>query len=145
MDKIRIRKNDKKLKAFNQELITTLVDGKRYQVSGFGTFSICTRKSKDDRAACKMAMFRASSELRDYALGGTFPAVKGSHSDIVRTIIEAMQAEEGVNIPFLGRMAIVPVSGKNPKIIFHGSDELNKIFEESYIKVNQLMGIYNSC
>ena len=131
MGKIKIRKNDKMLKAFYQELTTTLLAGKRYQVSGLGTFSTCARKATEDRAACKMAMFRASAELRDYAMGGSFPVVTGPHAEIVQTIIEAMQCEEGVDVPLLGRMAVVPVSGKNPKLIFHGSEELNKIFEVS--------------
>jgi len=30
-----------------------------------------------------------------------------------------------VDVPFLGRMAVVPVLGKKPKLIFHSSKELN--------------------
>ena len=89
------------------------------------------RKATEDRPACKMAMFRASTELRDYALGGSFPTVEGPHTEIVQTIIEAMQCEKGIDIPFLGRMVVVPVPGKNPKLIFHSSDELNNTLEAS--------------
>jgi len=125
MGKLTMRKNDKKLNAFTQEVTAALQNGKRFRVSGLGTFSTCTRKAAEDRTACKMAMFRASSELRDYALGGPLPTVEGPHAEIVHTIIEAMQSEEGVHIPLLGRMAVVPVLGKNPKLIFHGAEELN--------------------
>jgi len=125
MSKINIRKNDKRLKAFVQEISTTLQDGKRYQVVGLGTFSTCTRKAAEGRAACKMAMFRASADLRDYAMGGSFPSVTGAHEEIVHVIIEAMQTEHGIDVPLLGHMAVVPVAGKNPKIIFHGAKELN--------------------
>ena len=30
-----------------------------------------------------------------------------------------------LDVPFLGRMAVVPVSGKGPKSLFHGAEELN--------------------
>jgi len=129
MSKIKIRKNDKRISAFVKEVTSTLLDGKRYQATGLGTFSTCTRKAIKDKAACKMAMFRASAELRDYALGGSFPTVAGPHSEIVQLIIEAMQCEEGIDVPFLGRLAVVPVTGKNPKLIFHGSEELNSALD----------------
>ena len=127
MAKIKLRKNDKRLKAFIQDITTTLQAGNRTQIKGFGTFSICTRKATKDRAACKMAMFRASTELRDYSMGGSLSAIESPHAEIIHVIIDGMQSEEGINIPNLGRMAVVPVSGKNPKIIFHGADELNSI------------------
>ena len=125
MSKIKIRKNDKRLKAFVQEVTTTLQEGKRSKISGLGTFSTCTRKATADSAACTMAMFRASAELRDYSSGGPFPDVSGPHEEIIRIIIDGMQSSEGIEIPSLGRMAVVPVVGKNPKLIFHGDEELN--------------------
>jgi nucleoid DNA-binding protein len=129
--KPKIRKTDKKLQAFVHDVITTLLDGKRRQTPGFGTFSTCTRKATADRAICKMAMFRASTELRSYASGGPPPRVSGRHADVVNIIIEAMQSECGVDVPLLGRMAVVPVPGREPKLIFHGAEELNDVLASS--------------
>ena len=36
-----------------------------------------------------------------------------------------MQRKAGISIPRLGRMAVVPVLGGKPKLIFHGAEELN--------------------
>lgn len=118
-------KTNKILQSFIQEVTETLLEGKRVQVRGLGTFSICTRKATSERASCKMAMFRASLELREYSSGGPLPSIPGPHAKAVGTIIEAMQSEDGINIPSLGRMAVVPVPGKKPKLIFHGANELN--------------------
>ncbi|MFT5360555.1 MAG: hypothetical protein ACI9IN_000299, partial [Porticoccaceae bacterium] len=73
---------------------------------GLGTFSTCTRKSTADRAAWKMAMFRASTELREYFIGGPPPCVSGPYADAVNAIIEAMQTGQGIDVPYLGRMAV---------------------------------------
>ena len=78
-----------------------------------------------------MAMFRASRELREYACGGPPPPVSGPHAVVVNVIIEAMQCEQGVNVPLLGRMAVVRVPGRNPKLIFHGAEDLNDILATS--------------
>ncbi len=121
----KIRKTDRKLRAFVEEVTATLLDGKRHQTPGLGTFSTCTRKATAKQIACKMAMFRASAELRAYATGGPPPPVSGPHAEVVSVIVEAMQSEQGVDVPLLGRMAVVPVSGKKPKLIFHGAEELN--------------------
>jgi nucleoid DNA-binding protein len=129
--KRKIRKTDKKLRAFVHEVTATLLDGKRHQTSGFGTFSTCTRKATADRVACKMAMFRASTELREYASGGPPPPVSGPHADVVSVIIEAMQSEQGVDVPLLGRMAVVSVPGRKPKLIFHGAEVLNDVLATS--------------
>ena len=72
-----------------------------------------------------MAMFRASAELRAYASGGPLPTLSGRHAPAVRTIVRGMLRKEGITIPQLGRMAVVPVSGSKPKLIFHGATELN--------------------
>lgn len=72
-------------------------------------------------------MFRASAELREYAAGGPPPPVSGPHAEVASVIVEAMQSEQGVDVPLLGRMAVVPVPGKRPKLIFHGADELNDV------------------
>ena len=122
-------KTDAKLSAFVQDVSQSLLDGKRHQTPGFGTFSTCTRKATVDRAACKMAMFRPSAELREYASGGPPPPVSGTHSEIVKSIVEAMQSEHGIEVPCLGRMAVIPVAGKKPKLIFHGAEELNHALE----------------
>jgi len=74
-----------------------------------------------------MAMFRASAELREYATGGPKPSVFGPHAEVVSVIVEAMHSEQGVDVPLLGRMAVVPVPGKKPKLIFHGAQELNDV------------------
>ena len=131
MSRLKIRKNDKKLEALVQEVTEALLDGKRHQTSGFGTFSTCTRKATTDRVACKMAMFRVCTELREYASGGPPPNVSGPHAEVVRVIVEAMQSEEGIEIPLLGRIAVVPVAGKNPKLIFHGAEELNSVLADA--------------
>ena len=123
--------NDAELRAFVQEVTATLLDGGRHQTPGLGTFSTCTRKATSDRAACKMAMFRASTELREYAVGGPPPHVSGPHAEVVNCIIEAMCSEHGIDVPNLGRMAVVPVSGKKPKLIFHGADDLNDVLMAS--------------
>ncbi len=127
----KICKTDKRLRAFVEEVTATLLDGKRHQTPGLGTFSTCTRKATANRVACKMAMFWASAELRAYATGGPPPRVSGPHAEVVSVIVEAMQSEQGVNVPLLGRMAVVPVSGKKPKLIFHGAKELNDVLAAS--------------
>ena len=127
----KIRKSDKRLKALINDVTFSLLNSKRYQVPGLRTFSTCTRKATTDRAACKMAMFRACAELRDYASGGPQPNVSGPHTEVVQIIIEAMQCEEGIEIPCFGRMAVVPVPGKSPKLIFHASEELNGVLENA--------------
>src|SRR5258706_7947080 len=122
--KPKVRETDKRLRAFVREVTATLLDGKHHRTPGLGTFSTCTRKATADRVVCKMAMFRASAELREYASGGPLPPVSGPHGKVVRIIVEAMQSERGVVVPLLGRMAVVPVPGKKPKLIFHGAEEL---------------------
>lgn len=126
-----IHRIDKRLRAFVQEVTATLLDGKRHRTPGLGTFSTCSRKGSADRAACKMAMFRASAALREYASGGPPPAVSGPRAELARVIIEAMQSERGIDVPLLGRMAVVPVPGKKPKLIFHGAEELNDVLAAS--------------
>jgi nucleoid DNA-binding protein len=122
----KLRKNDKRIKTFVQEVTSSLVIGKKHQVPGLGTFSTCSRKDSSGRSTCKIAMFRPSAELRDFASGGAYPSISGPHEEAVRYIIESMKNEEGVEIPHFGRMAVVPVKGKSPKLIFHGSEELNE-------------------
>ena len=73
-----------------------------------------------------MAMFRASAELRGYASGGRLPDLSGPHARALQTIVQGMQSERGITIPLLGRMAVVPVPGGKPKLIFHGARELNE-------------------
>ncbi len=73
-----------------------------------------------------MAMFRPSAELRLHANGGPLPEVSGPHAEAVHALIAGMQGPDGVIVPHLGRLAIVPVVGKKPKLIFHGADELNQ-------------------
>ena len=126
-----IRKTDKMLRAFVREVTATLLNGKRHQTHGLGTFSTCTRKATAVRVARKMAMFRASAELREYASGGPPPFVSGPHAEVVSAIVEAMQSEQGVDVPHLGRMAVVQVPGKKPKLIFHGAQELNDVLAAS--------------
>lgn len=119
--------SEARLNAFVQEVTATLLAGKRHQTPGLGTFSTCTRKATADRAACKMAMFRASTQLRECINGGPPPTVSGPHADAANAIIEAMQNGDGIDVPLLGRMAVVPVPGKKPKLIFHGAEELNDV------------------
>ena len=127
MKNYKFRKNDKKLKAFVQDVAETLCKGDRYQASGFGTFSTCSRKATADRAACKMAMFRGSNELRDFASGGTLPTISGPHTDVIDIIIHAMLEPQGIDIPAFGRMAAISESGKKPKLIFHAAEEFNNL------------------
>jgi hypothetical protein len=76
-------------------------------------------------------MFRASAELREYASGGPPPSISGTHAAVVSVIVEAMQSEQGIDVPHLGRMAVVPVRDGKPKLIFHGAKELNDILAAS--------------
>ena len=124
--KPKIRKSDQRLRAFVQEVTAALLAGRRHRTPGLGTFSTCTRKATTERAACRMAMFRASDQLRGYACGGMPPVVSGPYADLVCVIVEAMQDERGVDVPLLGRLAVVPVPGKKPRLIFHGNDALNQ-------------------
>ena len=121
---------DKPINSFVQDVSESLLTGQRFQIPGFGTFSTCSRKATAERAACKIAMFRASTELRNYANGGALPEISGPHAEVVVELMKAMQCEEGIEVPKLGRMAVIPVSGKPPKLIFHGSDELNKLLSD---------------
>ena len=73
----------------------------------------------------KMAMFQASAELREYVSGGPPPKVSAPHVEWVNVIVEAMQSDQGVDVPCLGSIAVVPVPGKRPKLIFHGAEEIN--------------------
>ena len=123
--KQKTEKPDKRLRAFVQEITTTLLNGKRHRTPGLGTFSTCTRKASSDRVARKMAIFRASAELREYAAGGPPPRVSGPHAGVASTISNAMQFGQGVEVPLLGRMAVVRMPGKKPRLIFHGARELN--------------------
>lgn len=41
------------------------------------------------------------------------------HTEVVCVIVETMQNAEDIEIPLLGRMAMVSVTGKNPKLILH--------------------------
>ena len=116
---------DHPLQAFVQEVTATLLIGRPHRTPGLGTFSICTRRATPDRCASTMAMFRASAELRAYASGGPLPTLSSRHAPAVRTIVRGMLRKEGITIPQLGRMAVVPVSGSKPKLIFHGARELN--------------------
>ena len=116
---------DDSLRAFVQEVTATLLIGRPHRTPGLGTFSICTRRATPSRCASTMAMFRASAELRTYACGGPLPTLSGSHASAVRTIVRGMLRKDGISIPQLGRMAVVPVSGSKPKLIFHGARELN--------------------
>ena len=124
-------KTNEMLRAFAAEVTSTLLDGNRHQTPGLGTFSTCIRKASAKRAACKMVMFRASAELRAYATGGSLPLVSVPHAEVVSFIVEAMQIEQGVDVPLVGRMAVVPVVGKKPKLIFHGAQELNDVLAGS--------------
>ncbi len=125
------QETDQKLRAFVEEVTATLLDGGLHRTPGLGTFSTCTRKATAKEVACKMAMFRASSELRAYATGGPPPLVSGPHAEVVGVIVEAMQSEQGVDVPLLSRMAVLPVPGKKPKLIFHGAEELNGVLAAS--------------
>src|SRR5260370_36109446 len=104
------------LQAFVQEVSATLRIGRPYRTPGLGTFSTCTRRATPDRCASTMAMFRASAELRAYASGGPLPTFAGPHALALRTIVRGMLREEGITVPKLGRMSVVPVSGSKPKV-----------------------------
>src|SRR5882762_6166131 len=101
---------DHPLQAFVHEVTATLLIGRPHRTPGLGTFSICTRRATPDRRASTMAMFRASAELRAYASGGRLPTLSSLHAPAVRTIVRGMLRKEGITIPKLGRMAVVPVS-----------------------------------
>lgn len=118
---------DDRLRAFVREVTETLLIGQPHRTPGLGTFSLCTRRATPDRGASTMAMFRASAELRAYACGGPPPSLSGRHASAVRAIVRGMLGKEGITIPRLGRMAVVPVLGSKPKLIFHGAKALNAV------------------
>ena len=126
-----IRKIDERLRAFVLEVTTTLLNGERHRTPGLGTFSTCTRKATVGRVASTMAMFRASAELREHITGGPPPSVSGTHAEAAHVIIQALHSERSLDVPLLGQMAVIPVSGKKPKLIFHGSQELNDVLARS--------------
>jgi hypothetical protein len=78
-----------------------------------------------------MAIFRASAELREYASGGPPPSVSGPHTAVVSVIVDAMQIEQGIEVPLLGRMAVVQIRGTKPRLIFHAAKELNDVIAAS--------------
>lgn len=117
--------SDAELHTFVREVTKALVDGKKHQTKGFGTFSTCTRKAAPERPACRIAMFRASPELREHASGGPPPDMAGPHAKTLSLIITAMQDEHGADVPGLGRLALV--SGKKPKLVFHADRKLNDL------------------
>ena len=63
--------------------------------------------------------------------------MSGPHSEAVSIIVQAMQGERGVVVPLLGHMAVVPVPGKKPKLIFHGAEELNRILATSTLPMQR--------
>jgi hypothetical protein len=119
--------SDDRLRAFVEEVTEVLLIGRPHRTPGLGTFSVCTRRATRDRGASTMAMFRASAELRAYACGGSLPSLSGRHAPAVRIIVRGMLRKDGITIPKLGRMAVVPVPGSKPKLIFHGARELNAV------------------
>ncbi|MDH5691837.1 MAG: HU family DNA-binding protein [Gammaproteobacteria bacterium] len=125
---MKLRKNDKSLTTFVEELSEALGKGERFQVPGFGTFTTCTRKATPGRAACTIAMFRAATELRDFAARGTKPKISGPHSKLLTQVLSGMSSDEFVDAPGLGKFAIEGKGGKKPKLIFHGADEFNDRF-----------------
>jgi hypothetical protein len=78
-----------------------------------------------------MAIFRASAELREHASSGPPPLISGPHVSVVNAIVKGMQSRQGIDVPRLGYMAVVPVPGRKPKLIFHGAKELNDILAGS--------------
>jgi len=118
---------DRQVRVLVEEITATLLAGKRHRTPGLGTFSTCTRKATKDRCASTMAMFRASAQLRAHASGGPAPRFSGPHTAVLAAIVEAMQSGTCIDIPRLGRMAVVPVPGRKPKLIFHGARELNRL------------------
>lgn len=119
------RTGDEALHAFVAEVAAALQQGKLHRTPGLGTFTTCSRKAAPGRDISKMAIFRASAEFRAYASGGQRPSLSGPHAKALGVVVEAMRSAGGVDVPLLGRMAIVPVPHAKPKIIFHAAQELN--------------------
>lgn len=123
---------ERDLQLFAREVTSALLTGQSYRAPGLGTFSTCTRKATPGRPSSTMAMFRASVELREYASGGPLPPLRGAHARALRAIARGMRRERGITIPRFGRMAVVPKPRGNPKLIFHGAEELNARFAKSW-------------
>lgn len=112
---------------FADELRGALLRGDRFKVPALGTFTTCTRKATTDRAACTIAMFRASKELRAHVADGSDLQVSGPHAELVTSLVAAMQAEHGVDVPGLGHLEAVRVAGKTPRLIFHADPMFNDL------------------
>lgn len=112
------------LDAFTDAVRTALLAGKRLAVPAFGTFTRCTRKAKGDRPACRIAMWRANAGLRTQLEGGAPVQLEGRHQHVVAALIQGMDTEAGVQVPGLGRFAVLR-SGQKTKLIFHAAAELN--------------------
>lgn len=113
------------LTAFVDEVTACLVRGERYQSPGFGTFSTCSRKAAPGRPACRMATFRASTELREQVANHTALPVPGAHAAAVRALVEAMQRDGGVQVPGLGHLDVARATGKKPRLTFRATAGLN--------------------
>ena len=118
--------DDRRLQVFVREVTAALLASQQYRAPGLGTFSTCTRRATPGRPSSTMAIFRASAELREHASGGRPPDILGPHAWVLKAIVKGMQSKQGITIPLLGRMAVVPMPGKKPKLIFHGAKELNE-------------------
>jgi len=70
-------------------------------------------------------MWRADAALREHIQGGPPKESAGLHGAAVAGIIAAMMGDGGVDLPQLGRLGLVRVAGKKPKLTFHAADELN--------------------
>lgn len=106
------------------EVTASLLSGKKCMVEGLGTFSICSRKATATRAACTIAMFRASDSLREQIANDDM-VVAGPYAEVVASIIKGMQQPGGVDVPDFGHFEAVPVPGKPHKLLFHADAVLN--------------------
>ena len=124
-------KTNEMLRAFAAEVTSTLLDGNRHQTPGLGTFPTNFEKQGQRELLAKWLCFGRARSLERMPLVDHYHSCPRPHAELVSFTVEAMQMEQGVDVPLLGRMAVVPVVGKKPKLISNGAQELNDVLAGS--------------
>jgi len=114
---------DHPLQTFVQEVYRNTSDRQATQDAWpWNVFHLHSPRHTGSVVLARWRCFEPALSWRAYASGGALPTLSGRHAPaVVRTIVRGMLRKEGITIPRLGRMAVVPVSGSKPKLTFHGA------------------------